>query len=50
VKTFLKNNPDVAETISAQIRESFGLVPKPQDERPATASRADSKKPAGVKA
>jgi recombination protein RecA len=49
VKTFLKNNPDVAETISAQIRESFGLVPKPQDAQSATASRADSKKPAGAK-
>ena len=49
VKTFLKNNPDVAETISAQIRESFGLVPKLQDAQPATASRADSKKPAGAK-
>jgi recombination protein RecA len=49
VKSFLKNNPDVAETISAQIRESFGLVPKPPDAQPATASRADSKKPAGAK-
>ncbi len=49
VKTFLKSNPDIAETIATQIRESFGLIPKPQDGQPATASRADSKKPAGAK-
>jgi hypothetical protein len=50
VKNFLKSNPDIAETIETQIRESFGLVPKPQDEKPATAARADSKKSAGAKA
>jgi len=50
VKNFLKSNPDIAETIETQIRESFGLVPKPQDEQPATAARADSKKSAGAKA
>jgi recombination protein RecA len=49
VKTFLKNNPDVAETISAQIRQSFGLVANPQDNQPSTASRTDSKKPASAK-
>ena len=49
VKTFLKNNPDVAETISTQIRQSFGLVANPQDNQPSTASRADSKKPASAK-
>jgi hypothetical protein len=49
VKTFLKNNPDVAETISTQIRQSFGLIANPQDNQPSTASRADSKKPASAK-
>ena len=49
VKTFLKSNPDIAETIATQIRESFGLVGKSNESQPSTASRADSKKPAGEK-
>jgi hypothetical protein len=49
VKTFLKNNPDVAETISTQIRQSFGLIANPQGNQPSTASRADSKKPVSAK-
>jgi recombination protein RecA len=49
VKAFLKNNPDIAETIGTQIRESYGLVPKPQDDQSATVARVDSKKNAGGK-
>ncbi len=49
VKTFLKNNPDIAQTIEAQIRESYGLVPKPPLEKAATASFSDSKKTGGKK-
>ena len=49
VKTFLKSNPDIAETIATQIRESFGLVGQSNESQPPTASRADSKKPAGEK-
>jgi hypothetical protein len=45
----LKNNPDIAETIGTQIRESYGLVPKPQDDQSATVARVDSKKNAGGK-
>ena len=49
VKTFLKSNPDVAETIATQIRQSFGLVANPQEDQAATNPRPDSKKPAGEK-
>ena len=49
VKTFLKNNPDVADTIRTQIRQSFGLVANPEDNKTSTASRTESKKPAGAK-
>ena len=49
MKNFLKSNPDVAETIATQIRESFGLVAKAHDEQLSTASRTDSKKAAGTK-
>jgi recombination protein RecA len=49
VKTFQKNNPDVADTISIQIQESFGIAAKAGDEQPSTASRADSKKSAATK-
>ncbi len=49
VKSFLKNNPDIAETITGQIRESFGLSSKPKDDQFATAPRTDSKKSAGAK-
>jgi recombination protein RecA len=49
VKNFLKNNPDVAETISNQIRQSFGLVANPQGNQPSTMSRTDSKKSASAK-
>ena len=49
VKTFLKNNPDVADTIRTQIRQSFGLVANPEDTKTSTASRSESKKPAGAK-
>jgi recombination protein RecA len=49
VKTFLQSNPDVAEAISTQIRQSFGLIDKPGEEQPSTTTRTDSKKPAGAK-
>ncbi|UCH91766.1 MAG: recombinase RecA [Nitrospirota bacterium] len=49
VKTFLKNNPDVADTIRTQIRQSFGLVANPEDTKTSTASRTESKKTAGAK-
>jgi len=49
VKAFLKSNPDVAETIATQIRQSFGLVANPQEDQAATTPRPDSKKPAGAK-
>ena len=49
VKTFLKSNPDIAETIERQIREGHGLGTKPQDDQPTTASRTDAKKPTGAK-
>ena len=49
VKTFLKNNPDIAQTISAQIRESYGLPPKSPEDQSAPASRAENKKTAGAK-
>ena len=49
VKNFLKNNPDIADTIATQIRESFGLVSKPEDRQSATAPRTESKKLAGTK-
>ena len=49
VKTFLKNNPDVAETIAMQIREGFGLVTQPREDQAVTASRPDSKKPSSAK-
>jgi recombination protein RecA len=49
VKTFLKSNPDIAETIERQIREGHGLGMKPQDDQPTTASRTDAKKPTGAK-
>ena len=49
VKNFLKNNPDVAETISNQIRQSFGLEGNSQVNQPSTMSRADSKKSASAK-
>ena len=49
VKTFLKSNPDIAETIEAQIREGYGLVTKPPSDQAATVSRADSKKSASAK-
>ena len=49
VKTFLKSNPDVAETIETQIREGYGLGTKPPDAQPTTASRTDAKKSAGAK-
>ncbi len=49
VKSFLKSNPDIAETIAAQIRESYGLVPKDQDVQPPTQSRTEAKKSVGAK-
>ena len=50
VKTFLKSNPDIAQDISLQIRQSFGFVEKPQKDQSSTASRPDSRKPAGTRA
>ncbi len=49
VKTFLKNNPDVAETITKQIREGFGLVSNSGETQSATTSRSDSKKTSSAK-
>jgi recombination protein RecA len=49
VKAFLKSNPDVAETIATEIRQSFGLGANPQEDQAATTPRPDSKKPAGAK-
>lgn len=49
VKAFLKSNPDVAEAIATEIRQSFGLVANPQEDQAATTPRPDSKKPAGTK-
>ncbi len=49
VKNFLKSNPDIAETIATQIKESFGMVAKPKDDQPSTSTPPDSKKAAGSK-
>ena len=50
VKNFLKNNPDTAEIIATQIRESFGLIPKIKDDQSGASSRAaDAKKSASAK-
>ena len=49
VKTFLKSNPDIAETIEKQIREGYGLASKPEANQPTTVSRSDAKKTASSK-
>lgn len=48
VKTFLKSNPDIAQDIDTQLRNSYGLSGEPQkkDESSPPAS-SDAKKPAG---
>jgi recombination protein RecA len=50
VKIFLKNNPDIARNIEAQLRKSYGLSGESQKEDSTPpVSRSETKKPTGVR-
>jgi recombination protein RecA len=49
VKTFLKSNPDIAQDIETQLRNSYGLSGGSQKNESSTSERPDPKKPAGIR-
>ncbi len=50
VKTFLKSNPDIAQDIDTQLRNSYGLSGEPQKkDESSTPAHPDPKKPAGIR-
>lgn len=49
VKTFLKSNPELAQSIEIQLRKSYGLPVGSEQEESALPVRSDPKKPAGIR-